>query len=134
MRVENSLSNSLNQEFDIQAVTIDFSNPFCKVCYSVYYNKKEGWSEEVTNAQVAGTVKKKKSIFGIKIRLDDVGEKKFDILYRVHQIDDTWTAWARNGEELISGKKLNSLQIKLETKQTFSIDLSEPNKFLITAK
>jgi len=130
-KVENQLVNPPHQKFDIQAVMIDFTNPLCDVYYSVYYNEKEGWTQEVSNGQIAGTVGKSKPIFGIKIRLDEVGEKKFDILYRVHKFNGEWTHWARNGEEIISDQKLNSLQIKLTVKQTFTIDVSKPNKIIV---
>ena len=51
------------------------------------------------------------------IRLDEAGAKEFDILYRVHKFDGTWTDWAKNGEAIYShGQKLNAVQIKLETK------------------
>ena len=110
---ENQVSNPINQKRDIQAVKINF--PEHKVYYSVYYNETEGWSPEVSDGAQAGTTGLKKSIFGIKIRLDDSGA--FDILYRVHTFDGVWTPWARNGAELLSqGVKLNSIQIKLETK------------------
>ena len=112
---EEQISNPLNQKFDIQAVKINF--PGHKVYYSVYYNDKEGWSAEVLSPEMAGTTGKAKSIYGIRIRLDEIGAKGFDILYRVHTFDDTWTPWAKNGEAIYSfGVKLNALQIKLEPK------------------
>ena len=53
----------------------------------------------------------------MKARFDEAGSKEFDILYRMHKFDGTWTAWAKNGEELLSdGQKLNAIQIKLESK------------------
>ncbi len=53
----------------------------------------------------------------MKIRLDEAGIEKFDILYRIHKFDGEWTAWAKNGEEIITqGVKLNSIQVKLEAK------------------
>ena len=83
----------------------------------MYYNEKEGRSEEVSASETAGTTDKSKPIKGIKIRLDDSGARKFDILYRVHKFDGQWSPWAKNGEELYSQDlKLNSLQIKLEPK------------------
>ena len=112
---DNRISNLLDQQLDIQAIRINF--PSHKVCYSVFYNDKEGWSSEVTNGQIAGTTGKSKSIYGVKIRLDEAGAKEFDILYRIHKFDGEWTAWAKNGEEIISnGVKLNAIQIKLESK------------------
>lgn len=110
---EDQISNDIEQQLDIQAVKINF--PGHKVYYAVYFNDAEGWSEEVTNGQQAGTTGKSKAIYGIKIRLDESGAKKFDILYRVHKFDGTWTDWAKNGEVIYShGQKLNALQIKLE--------------------
>ena len=136
---ENFLSNPVDQQLDIQAIKIDFSESFQEtrhtlyynddkgwtkdktnpqmsietikrdftepfsLHYAVYYNEKEGWSEEVTNGQMAGTTGKSKAITGIKIRLDKAGAKEFDILYRVHKFDGEWTAWAKNGEEIITG-------------------------------
>lgn len=115
-KIESKISNSLDKKYDIQAIKINF--PKYKVYYSVYYNEEEGWAEEVTAPEQAGITGKRKSIFGIKIRLDEAGAKEFDILYRVHKFDDEWTHWAKNGEELISdGVKLNAIQIKLEIKK-----------------
>ena len=113
--LENTISNELNQPFDIQAIKINF--PTHKIYYSVYFNDAEGWSEEVTGSEQAGTTGKAKAIFGIRIRLDEAGAREFDIFYRVHKFDGTWTDWAKNGEAIYShGQKLNAVQIKLETK------------------
>lgn len=112
---DNQISNPLEQKLDIQAIKV--SSLSYKIYYSVYYNDKEGWSEEVTSPNMAGTTGKFKSIFGIRILLDEAGTKKFDILYRVHKFDGTWTSWAKNGEAIYSdGIKLNAIQIKLEPK------------------
>lgn len=112
---ENQISNPLDQKRDIQAIKINFPNH--KVYYSVYFNDKEDWSAEVQSPEMAGTTGKRKSIFGISIRLDEASTKEFDILYRMHKFDDTWTPWAKNGEALYSyGVKLNAIQIKLEPK------------------
>lgn len=114
---ENRISNPLKDKWDIQAVKINFPNH--KVYYSVYYNETEGWSEEVSNGEQAGTTGKSKPIYGISIRLDEAGTKELDVLYRVHKLDGTWTDWAKNGEAIYShGQKLNALQIKLEPKTT----------------
>jgi len=114
---ENHIGNPLDQKCDIQAIKINFSEPFHNVYYSVYYNEEEGWSEEVSNGEQAGTTGKSKAIFGIKIRLDAEGTKKFDIFYRAHKFDGEWTAWAKNGAELLSdGQKLNAIQIGLKNK------------------
>jgi hypothetical protein len=112
---ESQLSNPLDQQRDIQAIKINF--PEHNVYYAVYYNEKEGWSKEISNSEMAGTTGKRKPITGLKIRLDEAGAKEFDILYRVHKFDGTWTDWAKNGEELLSqGVKLNAIQICLKTK------------------
>ena len=112
---EDQISNDLEQKLDIQAIKINFPNH--KVYYSVYWNDKEGWSAEVAAPEQAGTTGKSKAIFGIRIRLDEAGAKKFDILYRVHKFDGTWTDWAKNGAAIYSHEqKLNAVQIKLETK------------------
>lgn len=112
---EGIFSNPLDQKLDIQAIKIDFAG--CKVHYAVYFNETEGWSAEVAAPEMAGTTGKGKPITGVKIRLDEAGAKDFDILYRLHTFDDTWTPWAKNGEELLSGGvKLNSLQIELKPK------------------
>ncbi len=115
--LENQISNSLDQNHDIQAIKINFSKPFYGIFYSVYYNEQEGWSQEVCNGEQAGTTGKRKPITGIKIRLDEAGASVFDLLYRVHTFDDEWTAWAKNGEELLSqGVNLNAIQIRLASK------------------
>ncbi len=112
---EDQISNPLDQKCDIQAIKMNF--PDHKIFYSVYYSDAEGWSEEVISPEMAGTTGQSKSIYGIKIWFDEAGAKKFDILYRVHKYDDTWTPWAKNGEIIYShGVKLNAIQIKLESK------------------
>lgn len=111
----NQISGFTKDKLDIQAIKINF--PGHKVYYSVYYNAEEGWSEEVTSPEMAGTTGKSKSIYGIRILLDEASTKKFDILYRVHTFDGDWTDWAKNGEAIYShGIKLNAIQIKLEPK------------------
>lgn len=112
---ENQISNPLDKKLDIQAIKVNF--PEHRVFYSVYYNNEEGWSEEVAAPEMAGTTGKGKPIYGIRVRLDETGTMAFDILYRVHKFDGTWTPWAKNGETLYSnGQKLNAVQIKLEPK------------------
>lgn len=112
---ENQISNDLEQGLYLQAIKINSSS--YKVYYSVYYGEEEGWSEEVSSGEMAGTTGKRKPIYGIKIRLDDAGTKKFDILYRMHNFHEEWTPWAKNNEELISqGIKFNAIQITLEPK------------------
>ena len=114
-KYEEQISNDIEQQRQIEAIKIN--SPTHKVYYSVYYNDKEDWSAEVTNSEQAGTTGKSKAIYGIKIRLDEAGAKEFNILYRVHKFDGTWTDWAKNGEAIYShGQKLNAVQIKLETK------------------
>ena len=110
---EEQISGFLEDKFDIQAVKINF--PGHKVFYSVYYDEAEGWSQEVTFPEIAGTTGKAKSIYGMRVRLDEKGAKEFDILYRIHKFDGTWTPWAKNGEAIYShGQKLSAIQIKLE--------------------
>ena len=112
---EDQISNDIEQQRQVEAIEIKF--PTHKVFYAVYYNDKEGWSAEVTNGEQAGTTGKSKPIMGIRIRFDEAGAKEFNILYRVHKFDGTWTDWAKNGEAIYShGQKLNAVQIKLETK------------------
>lgn len=114
-KIENQLSGPLDQQFDIQAIILNFTKPFHDVYYSVYYNDKEGWSREVQTNEPAGTIGRSKSITGIKIRLDEAGAAEYDILYRLHKFDGQWTPWAQNGEELLTqGAKTNSIQIRLE--------------------
>lgn len=109
------ISNNINRPLDIQAIKINF--PDHKVFYSVYYDDAEGWSQEVTDGQTAGIIGKRKSIYGIKIRLDIADTSKFDVIYRMHTFVGEWTPWAKNGAELLSqGIKLNAIQIKLEPK------------------
>lgn len=112
---ENQFSNPLEQKLDVLAISVNFPNH--KIYYSVYFNDKEGWSKEVQAPEMAGTVGVRKPIYGMRIRFDEAGTKEFDILYRMHKFDGTWTDWAKNGETLYSyGVKLNAIQIKLEPK------------------
>ena len=113
---DNQISNDISQNLNLQAIKIDYSDH--KIYYSVYHNEEEGWSEEVTAGQMAGTTGKSKPIYGMKVRLDEAGSKEFDIFYSMHKFDGTWTPWAKNGENLYSyGQKLNAIQIKLESKK-----------------
>ena len=110
---ENQISNPLEDKLDIQAIKVNF--PRQKVYCSVYYNEAEGWSPEVSTGEMAGTTGKGKSIYGIRIRFDEASAKEFDLLYRMHKFDGTWTPWAKNGEAIYShGQKLSAIQIKLE--------------------
>ena len=112
---ENRISNDTNQKLQLEAIKIN--SPSHKVYYSIYYDEKEGWTEEVAAPEQAGTTGKRKPIMGIRIRLDEAGAKDFDILYRVHELDGSWTAWAKNYETIYShGRRLNAIQIKLEPK------------------
>ena len=116
---EEQISNDLEQKRQIEAIKINF--PSHKVYYAVYWNDAEGWSAEVAAPEHAGTIGKAKPIMGIKIRLDEAGAKDFDIFYRVHTFDGTWTTWAKNSEVIYSyGQKLNAIQIKLENKSNKS--------------
>lgn len=113
---ENQISNDLDQGFYIQAIKINSSG--YEVYYSVYYGEEEGWSQEVSSGEMAGTTGIRKPIYGVKIRLDEAGAKERDVLYRMYKFDEEWTPWAKNGEELYShGQKLNAIQIKLEPKE-----------------
>lgn len=112
-KVENQSSNPIDQERDIQAIKINF--PSHKVYYAVYCTEEEGWLE-ATAPEMAGHVGGHKPIHGMKVRLDEAGAKEFDILYRMHKFDGTWTPWAKNGEELYSHEQnLNAIQIKLKS-------------------
>jgi len=123
---ENQPSNPLDQKLEISAITINYPNH--KIYYSVYFNEEEGWSAEVTAGQMAGMNDIHKPIYGMKVWLDEAGTKEFDILYRMHKFDNTWTPWAKNGEELYSqGLKLNAIQIKLESIK-FQSDETKPKE------
>ena len=109
------ISGFPEQQLQMEAVKVNF--PDHKIYYAVYYGEAEGWSEEVSNGEQAGTTGKVKPIHGIRIRLDEAGSNEFDVLYRLHTFEGAWTPWKRNGEEIITqGVKLNALQIKLEPK------------------
>ena len=112
--IESQLSNSLNDKLDIQAIKI--KHPDHKIYYAVYFNETEGWSAEVSDGEQAGTTGKGKAVTGIKIRFDETDASEFDVLYRVHTFNGEWTAWSKNGEELLShGIKLNAIQIRLKS-------------------
>ncbi len=128
---EDQISNDIEQKLDIQAIKINY--PGHKVYYSVYYNAEEGWSQEIESPNMAGTTGQAKAIFGLRIRLDEAGTKEFDILYRVHKFDGTWSDWAKNGEVIYSyGQKLNAIQIKLESNlisEVYTDKKSQDNNF-----
>ena len=111
-KYENEISNPFDQMADVLALRINFPN--YKVYYSVYFNEEEGWSQEIAAPEIAGTVGLRKPIYGMRIRFDEAGATEFDVLYRMHKFDGTWTDWAKNGEALYSrGVKLNAIQIKI---------------------
>ena len=110
--LENHVGGFLDEQLCIQAIKIYFSKPFSDIRYAVYY-PKEGWSEEASNGNMAGTTGMGKAIMGVKIHLDGSVSEQFDILYRMHNYKNEWSPWAKNGEPLISkGAKSNAIQIK----------------------
>ena len=113
LKFENQISNPLDQKLEILAIKVNFPNH--KVYYSVYYNEEENWTEEVSINKWAGVIDKRKPIYGMRVRFDEAGAKEFNILYRMHKFDGTWTPWAKNGEAIYShSQKLNAIQMKLE--------------------
>ena len=112
-KIEDQPSNPLDQKLEVLAIEVNY--PGHKIYYQVYFNDEEGWSPEILSPEMAGTVGIRKPIYGLRVRLDEAGTKEFDILYRMHKFDGTWTPWAKNGEALYSNRqKLNAIQIKLE--------------------
>ena len=90
---------------------------------------------EATAPEMAGHVGGHKPIHGMKVRLDEAGAKEFDVLYRMHKFDGTWTPWAKNGEELYSHEQnLNAIQIKLKSikpAETSAKQISNPQALLM---
>ena len=112
-KMENKPSNPLDQKLEVLAIKVNY--PGHKIYYQVYFNDEEGWSPEILSPEMAGTVGIRKPIYGMRVRFDEAGAKEFNILYRMHKFDGTWTPWAKNGEAIYSHKqRLNAIQIKLE--------------------
>ena len=113
--LENEIGGLIDQKFDVQALRIYFSEPYYEIAYAVFY-PDDGWMEEVSTRQMAGTTGKSKAIYGLSVRLitsSSSDQVEFDVLYRVHGFAGEWSAWHRNGAKLISAEMINGVQLKL---------------------
>lgn len=96
---------------DIQAIKI---KSVYKVFYSVY-SKENGWSEEKSNNQMAGSVGKAVSLSRIKIWME-TSHKRRQIVYRIHGYNGKWSKWFRNGQcATLNDQPFNAIQIKIES-------------------
>ena len=110
VNIEGDISGVLNEKLSLQALRIYFSDPFRDVSYAIYY-PKEGWTKEVSNKTMAGITGKNKAFYGFYARLsgDD-----YDIFYRVHNFNNEWSPWQKNGNKIISTEHmLDGIQLRV---------------------
>ena len=98
----------------IEAVRIGFSKQFYEIYYATYANDK--WEEYVSTGEIAGTVGKAQSIFGLRVHLDEEGQKLYRIAYRVYTVDNGWLPWVRDGKGSVACTPLTGIQIRIEKK------------------
>ncbi len=116
MAIEGTIAGDVDTKRPIEAFKLDFSEKFHSIFYAVGYEDGT-WTNEVKSPIFAGVTGKRKSICGIKIRLDDQGSKKFDIRYRIHDFDGAWSDWFKNGAEVRLEKPVvNAIQVELVEK------------------
>ena len=111
--VENDIAGYLDKNYSIEAVKIYFSELIHDLFYAVCYENGT-WTDEVKSPNFAGSIGKRRGICGIKIRLDDQSSKQFNIRYRLHNFEGTWSNWVENGSEVQFEKPVvNAIQIEL---------------------
>lgn len=85
---------------------------FCSVrSFDNYWTRESGFGE------IAGTTGKSLPITAVKVWLGNEEDKKYNVIYRVHQMHTGWSEWAMNGK--ICGEehdKINAVQIFLDYK------------------
>ena len=118
VNIEGDIGGAIDKKYELQALRIYFSEPAADVFHSVYY-PKEGWTKTVSNRMQSGTTGKDKSIYGLRIKLGEDLARKFDVVYRIHNVDGVWSERRRNGEELVSeNHALDGVQIELVLKDS----------------
>ena len=127
--IEGSIAGSVDKNRLIEAFKLEFSEPFRDLFYAVGYEDGT-WTDEVKSPEFAGVIGKRKSICGIKIRLDDRGSTEFDIRYRIHDVEGSWSDWAENGAEVRFEKNsVNAIQIELVDKMPAVKKSSKVNEY-----
>ncbi len=118
VNIEGDIGGAIDKKYELQALRIYFSEPAADVFHSVYY-PKEGWTKTASNRMQSGTTGKDKSIYGLRIKLGEDLARKFDVVYRIHNVDGVWSERRRNGEELVSeNHALDGVQIELVLKDS----------------
>lgn len=111
--ITNTVSGAINKNHGIEAFYVYTKDNDLDLIYSVYY-KDSGWSDEIKNGGIAGTVGKSKIINGIKIYINNDISNKYkstSIVYRIY--DDNWSKWYSDGEEAITNSIIKAIQIDI---------------------
>ena len=128
--VSEGLSGTERQGKRAEAFKIKFdAGPTGNVIYKTYIAKR-GWSSEVKNGEMSGTMNLSRKLEAISIKLDGKMEENFDIYYRVHVQTQGWLSWAKNGGyagTLNNDRGIEGLEIKLVEKGIDpKLDTSKP--------
>lgn len=84
------------------------------------YVQGQGWTDEVSNGEFAGTTGKRLPIEGIKVKLEGQISNDYDVYYRVFSERSGWLGWTKNGNpagETDSGTKARAIQVLLRSKK-----------------
>lgn len=98
----------------IEAVRIkNESESDVNVIYSTY-DSMDGWSDEVSNGMMSGSTGKSRHLSGIKIRLDELGEKYYSLQYKCMYSNEGWGDWIDGGDEDYREREfLMGIQVKI---------------------
>lgn len=123
-RLEGEICGEINSQLQIEAIRVKFISGIFKVFYSVYI-ETYGWSDEAVDGEVAGTVGKSLPLRSIRMRLDDELITDYDIMYRIYNHKEGWSAWTYNGEntDTFGWNEFNAIEIKIEPKSIVFQDI-----------
>lgn len=128
--VSSGLSGTERQGKRAEAFKIKLdAGPTGNIIYKTYIAKR-GWSSEVKNGEMSGTMNLSRKLEAISIKLDGKMEENFDIYYRVHVQTQGWLSWTKNGGyagTLNNDRGIEGLEIKLVEKGIDpKLDTSKP--------
>ena len=100
----------------MEALKLYFSSSFFSISYEVF-SPGCGWGGTASNGAIAESLDpggQAKPVHGIRMRLDESGKGKYELLFRVRGIDSGWSAWASSEKnELFSKKPICALMVRL---------------------
>lgn len=100
-------------ENKVEAIKVSFSTMFCTILYATY-TKQDGWSKISQNGEMSGSTGKRKALNGVWMKLDEDGNKKYHIVYRVYFKNEV-SEWFYDGTPIINDNEpIMNIEIRLE--------------------